>query len=144
MILEQADTSSIISYIIAGLVVGYILFAFIKTKKRMNKPPSDKLNILSDANFTEITKSGVSLVDFWAEWCAPCRVQGPIIDEVAEEIGDKAKICKLDIDHNQKTAKKFGIQSIPTILIFKDGKPVEKLVGIKSKRVLINALSAHI
>lgn len=144
MILEQADTGSIITYIVAGLVIGYILYAFIKTKKRMNKPPSDKLNILSDENFTEITKSGVSLVDFWAEWCAPCRIQGPIIDEVAEEIGDKAKICKMDIDHNQKTAKKFGIQSIPTILLFKDGKPVEKLVGIKSKRVLINALNTHI
>lgn len=144
MIIEQADTSSIITYSIAFLVVGYILYAFLRTRKRMSKPPSEKLNILSDANFSETVKDGVSLVDFWAEWCAPCRVQGPVIDEVAEEIGYKAKICKMDIDHNQKTAKKFGIQSIPTILVFKDGKPVEKLVGVKSKRALMNALNAHI
>jgi len=136
--------SEYITYIIAVIVIGYILYNFLKVRKNMNKPPSEKLIILSDDNFENTIKSGVTLVDFWAPWCGPCKVQGPIINEVADELNGKANICKLDIDKNQKTAQKYGIQSIPTILIFKDGKPVDKLVGVKPKRNLINALQSHI
>ena len=133
-----------ITYIIAGAIVGYILYNFFKAKKRMNKPPSENVKILSDENFNSTIKSGVSLVDFWAAWCGPCKVQGPIVDEVADEIGDKANICKLDIDKHQKTARQLGIQSIPTMLLFKDGKIVEKFVGVKPKGVLLKAVTAHI
>ncbi len=133
-----------ITYIIAAIVIGYIFYNFMKVRKGMNKPPSENLKILSDANFESTIKSGVSLVDFWAEWCGPCKVQGPIISELADEIDGKASICKLDIDKNQKIAQKYGIQSIPTILIFKDGKPVDKLVGVKPMRALMKALQSHI
>lgn len=133
-----------ITYIIAALVIGYIFYNFMKVRKGMNKPPSENLKILSDANFESTIKKGVSLVDFWAEWCGPCKVQGPIISDLADEIDGKANICKLDIDKNQKTAQKYGIQSIPTILVFKDGKPVDKLVGVKPMRALMKALETHI
>lgn len=142
--IAEATTGNIITYIVAGALVGYIIYNFLKAKKRMSQPPSENVKILSDENFNATINSGVALVDFWAAWCGPCKVQGPIVDEVADEIGDKANICKLDIDQHQKTARKLGIQSIPTILLFKDGKIVQKFVGVKSKGVLLKAVNAHL
>ena len=139
-----ADGGSTITYIISGLVVGYFLYSFIKAKKRMSRPASENVKILDDSNFDKTVKMGVSLIDFWAAWCGPCKVQGPIIDEVADEIGEKANICKVDVDKNQKISQKYGIRNIPTILIFKDGKTVDKLVGIKTKGTLIKALQSHL
>jgi len=144
MILQTADAGNIITYIIAGLVIGYILYNFFVAKKRMNKPPSENINILTDENFDSVIKSGVSLVDFWAAWCGPCKVVGPIVDEVADEMKDEANICKLNVDQNKETAKKYGIQSIPTMIIFKDGNPVQKLVGVKPKLAMIKAIRSHI
>ena len=99
--------------------------------------------IFTDDNFgEEVLKSDKPvLVDFYADWCGPCKMQGPIIDEVATEIGDKAKVGKMDIDANQQIAQKFGVMSIPTIIIFKDGKEVEKMVGVQTKDALIEKIS---
>ncbi len=144
MDIQAADTGSIISTIIAILVIGYFLYHFIVVRKRMNKPPSENIRILTDENFDKVIRNGVSLVDFWAAWCGPCRVQGPIVDEVADEMTTKANVCKLDIDQNRKVAGKLGIQSIPTMMIFKNGKPVQKFVGVKPKHVLINAINSYL
>jgi len=141
---QTTDSGSSITYIIAGLILAYIVYMFIRNRNRMKKPPSENVKILTDGNFNATIKKGVSLVDFWAAWCGPCRVQGPIVDEIADEIGDKANICKLDIDQHKKTAGQLGIQSIPTILIFKDGKMVQKFVGVKSKPILIKAINSYI
>lgn len=144
MIIYEAGAGNVIAYILSAVVIGYILYNFFMAKKRMNKPPSENVKILSDANFDKTVKSGIALVDFWAAWCGPCRVQGPIVDEVADEIGDKANVCKVDIDKNQQTARKYGIKNIPTILLFKDGKPVEKFVGVKPKGVLIKSIQSYL
>jgi len=144
MILNTAETGNWVAIIIAVLVVGYIFYNFIRSKKQMNKPPSEKVKILSDENFNSTIKTGVSLVDFWAPWCGPCRVQGPIINDLGDEIGDKANICKLDIDKNQKTASQLGVQSIPTLILFKNGKIVKKFVGIKPKHLLLKAINAQL
>jgi thioredoxin 1 len=133
-----------ITYIIAAIVIGYIMYNFIKVRKTMQQPPSDYLKILTDDNFESFVKNGVSVVDFWADWCAPCKVQGPIINELAEEIKDRANIGKLDIEKNRSIARKYGIQNIPTILIFKNGEPVHKLVGVKPKPALMKALQPYI
>ena len=144
MMVFEAEGGNIITYIISGGVVGFILYSFIKAKRRMNRPASENVKILDDANFDTTVKSGVSLVDFWAAWCGPCKVQGPIVDEVADEMVDKANVCKVDVDQNQRISQKYGIRNIPTILILKDGKPVEKLVGVKPTNVLIKAINAHL
>ena len=144
MMIQTAGAGNTITYIIAGLVVGYILYNFLVAKKRLNKPPSENVKILTDENFDSTIKSGVTLVDFWAAWCGPCKVVGPIVDEVADEMGDEANICKLNVDQNQKTAKKYGIQSIPTLLIFKDGNPVQKLVGVKPKHAMIKSIRSYL
>ncbi|MCC6753254.1 MAG: thioredoxin [Saprospiraceae bacterium] len=96
----------------------------------------------TDANFQSETKDGVAVVDFWAEWCGPCRMVGPIIDELSKEYGDKVKIGKLNVDHNPSVSMQFGVTSIPTILFIKDGKQVDKQVGASSKAVLKQKIEA--
>ena len=92
----------------------------------------------NDKNFeAEVLKSDKPvLVDFWAPWCGPCQTMGPIIDELAKEIGDKAKVGKLNVDENPDTASKYGVMSIPTTKIFKDGKIVKEFVGVQNKDAL--------
>jgi thioredoxin 1 len=144
MITETAGAGNIIGYIAAGAIIGYILYSFLKAGKRMNKPPSENVIILKDATFMNEVSSGVSLVDFWAVWCGPCKVQGPIIDEIADEMKGQAKICKLDVDKNPEMARKFGVQSIPTLILFRNGNPVQKFVGVKPKQALMNAIKSHL
>jgi thioredoxin 1 len=76
------------------------------------------------------------LVDFWAPWCGPCRMQGPIVEELAEDMGDQAVVGKLNVDENPEVASKYGIRSIPTIAVFKDGQPVQGFVGVTRKETL--------
>ena len=99
-----------------------------------------KVKILDSGNFQKIVSEGVSLVDFWAEWCGPCLQQGPIIDDLAEKIGDNVNVCKVDVDTNQEIASKYEVTSIPTILVFKDGEVVKRFVGVQSLKTLEEAL----
>ena len=91
---------------------------------------------LNKDNFEKSIANGVALVDFWAEWCAPCKMQLPIIEEFSGEMEGKATIGKVNVDEELELAQSFGIQSIPTLILFKDGKPVKKLVGLHSKEAL--------
>ena len=101
---------------------------------------------VTDSSFDkEVLQSDLPvLVDFWAPWCGPCRMVAPIIDELAGEYQGKAKICKLDVDNNQKTAMNYGIRSIPTILIFNGGEVVDSIVGAVPKQQIIDRLDSHI
>ena len=100
----------------------------------------------TDANFEEeVLKSELPvLIDFWAVWCGPCKMIAPSIDELANEYEGKAKIGKVDVDNNQQIATKYGIRSIPTLLIFKDGKMVDQIVGALPKPKIAEKLNAHI
>ncbi len=100
---------------------------------------------VTDANFaTEIEgASGLSVVDFWAEWCGPCRMVGPIVDQLAAEYAGKVKVTKLDVDSSPKTAMKYGVRSIPTILFFKDGKKVDQVIGFAPKPALEQKFKQH-
>ncbi|MDI6703726.1 MAG: thioredoxin [bacterium] len=100
--------------------------------------------VLTDENFDrEVIESNVPvLVDFWASWCSPCGMMAPVIEEVASEYKGKIKVCKLDVDSNPKKSGEYKIRSIPTLLIFRDGKVTESLVGYQPKQVLIDKLDA--
>ena len=99
---------------------------------------------LTDQTFDEKTNNGVTFTDFWATWCGPCRMQSPVIEQLAEEMGDKVFFSKVDVDANQETAAKFGIMSIPTMLIKKDGQVVATIVGYHTKEQLQKKLEAYI
>jgi thioredoxin 1 len=96
--------------------------------------------VLSTSNFDNVIAEGIVLVDFWATWCAPCRIQGPIIEELAREIGEIATISKLDVDDHGQVAARYQIRSIPTLILFKDGQPVQRFVGVQQKETLAAAI----
>ena len=98
---------------------------------------------VTDQNFVQETSEGLVLVDFWAPWCGPCKMIAPVLEELDSEIGDKVKIVKLNGDDNQETAGKFGIMSIPTLLLMKDGNVVDQVVGFQPKEALEEMINKH-
>ncbi len=101
---------------------------------------------ITDNTFdAEVLKSDISvLTDFWAEWCGPCRTIAPILEEIAQEYDGRLKIAKINVDENPKTPARFGIQGIPTLILFKDGEPVERLVGAMPKDRLLSHIRPHL
>ena len=94
---------------------------------------------LNDSNFDQTINSDKPvLVDFWAEWCAPCRIIAPIIEEIAGEYAEQLKVGKIDVDGNPQVSMNYGIRSIPTLLLFKDGKPVDQIIGAVAKDAILN------
>lgn len=109
---------------------------------REQQTDSPNLIILTDRNFAETIKEGVTLVDFWAPWCMPCKIQNPVINQIANELKGKAKICKINVDEHKNSASQMKIRNIPNIIIFKDGKAVKQLIGVKPKHTLLKALQS--
>lgn len=100
---------------------------------------------LTDANFDQVLSTDKPvLVDFWAEWCGPCKMTNPIVKELAQEYGDKAVIAKINVDENPQITARFGVRSIPTLLFFKNGKLTDKQVGASPKSVLVKKLEAQL
>jgi len=107
---------------------------------------SGNVSEVSDGNFeAEVMRAaGVVVVDFWAPWCGPCRMMGPVVEEYANENIGKVKMCKMNTDQNIKTAQRFRIMSIPTLIVFKDGQVVDQFTGAMSKEQLAGKLAKHV
>ncbi|WP_299577807.1 thioredoxin [uncultured Sunxiuqinia sp.] len=100
-----------------------------------------KILTLTDKNFQQKTKNKLVLVDFWASWCGPCRMMAPILNEVSDELNGNSLVGKVDIEQYQSLAQKFKVRSIPTLILFRDGKEINRFVGIKNKDFIIKQMA---
>lgn len=137
------STSLIIFLAAIAVFIGITLYNSIRMKKLPAVANSPKIKTLNNKNFQSVTKSGLALVDFWAPWCGPCKMMAPVLNEVAEGAGDGVTIGKLDVDQNQPIAAKYKVRSIPTLILFRDGKEINRFVGVKSKKFLLAELQRY-
>jgi thioredoxin 1 len=105
---------------------------------------SEKVKTFTDADFDASIQNGVVLIDFWAEWCAPCRRLAPTVDQLAEQYNGKVTVAKLNIDDNQNTPIRYEIRGIPTLLLFKNGELKERIVGLAAKDDLVRVIDKHV
>lgn len=134
-------TTLIVSGLVIFTFIAYIYFSYKKIKNTPEAEAHPLIRNLTDQNFMAQVKTGVTLVDFWAGWCMPCKMMAPILNEVADELGDSAKIAKLDVESNRGSSSKFGVRNIPTMILFKNGKEINRFVGAKTKTFLVNEIN---
>ncbi len=103
---------------------------------------TDNVLELTGGDFNTAIQKGITLVDFWAVWCMPCRMQAPILSRVSTQIGEKAKIAKLNVDECPEIAGRYGVMSIPTLILFKDGQIIKQFVGVQNENTVINAINS--
>lgn len=105
---------------------------------------SEAVKELTDSTFSETVQTGVVLVDFWAPWCTPCVQQGPILEEVAKAVEGKATVAKVNVDDNQSVAGEYGVQSIPTLILLKNGEEADRFIGLQEQSALVSAIEKQL
>jgi len=127
-----------------GILVILLAIAYFKRYKLLKNledtPDNENIIILTDDNFEKTTEIGISLIDFWAPWCAPCKILAPTINDLANEYGERINICKMNVDDNRVTSSNLKIRSIPTVIITQNGQVVGHFVGVKPKYVYAKAI----
>lgn len=129
--------------VLGAIVLGVIVLRWIAMRKIKNTPMvDDHKNVitLTDKNFQQQTKNRVVLIDFWASWCAPCRMMAPVLNDVASELTGNAHVGKVNIEQYQSLAQRYKVRSIPTLILFKNGVEVNRFVGIKTKEFLLKEI----
>ncbi len=131
--------------IIAVVVIAVVAVLIIRSYNKMKNAPavadSELIEHLTAQNFAHKTKNGIVLVDFWADWCMPCKMMAPVLNDVAQATDGTASIYKLNVDEQQQVAARYGIRNIPTMILFKDGKEVERIIGVKPKDYIISSIN---
>lgn len=128
-------TATIILLVIAALLIGILIF-LNRFKKAPMVENHEKILVLTDQNFTQTLQNKTVLVDFWAEWCMPCKVMAPVLNELSAELPEGKYVGKIDVEKYPKMSQKYGIRGIPTLILFKNGKEVDRFVGVKPKGFL--------
>lgn len=130
--------------IIIGIIISVLATLIIFARLKMNNIPtvddSDKILTLTDKNFQHQTKNKLVLVDFWASWCAPCRMMAPVLNELADELPGNSHVGKVNVEQYQSLAQKFRVRNIPTMILFKNGIEVDRFVGVKSKEFFLEQI----
>jgi len=135
-------TKSLIAVFVVTLIITYLIITARRYFKNMKAvPDGNKIKVLTDQTFAARIKTGTHLVDFWADWCMPCKMMVPVLNELSEELDGKVTIAKVNVDESRSTAAKFGIRSIPTMILFKNGKETQRITGVKTKDQLLKQLS---
>jgi thioredoxin 1 len=131
--------------IITGILITIFLLMILRARARMKNIPlvtdHEKILTLTDTNFQHQTKNKIVLVDFWAAWCAPCRVMAPVLNEVVGELSGNSHVGKVDIEQYQSLAQKYKVRGIPTFILLKNGTEVNRFVGIKNKEFLVQQVN---
>jgi len=137
------STTLIVILSVVVILVGFITFTHFKVKNAKPVENSKKIITLGNKNFKLALKKEVLLVDFWAPWCGPCKMVAPVLNEIAEtETG--STIGKVNVDHNQDLAKRYKVRNIPTMLIFKNGVEVGRIVGVKTRKAILNEVRSAV
>jgi thioredoxin 1 len=133
--------------IIIAIILAFMTSIYVMARIRMKNIPlvedNDKILTLTDKNFQHQTKNKLVLVDFWAGWCVPCKMMAPVLNDVAEELTGTSHVGKVNIEQYQSLAQKYQVRSIPTMILFKNGREIDRFVGVKSKDFLLKQLSAR-
>lgn len=131
----------IITLGVLSLVTFYLIFAYRRMKSMPVDADNPKIKVLTEKTFDRAVSEGISVVDFWAAWCMPCRMMVPVLNDLADESGSQFTVCKVNIDENPAVARKFSVRSIPTLIIFRNGKEVDRIVGAKTKDALLKKIN---
>jgi thioredoxin 1 len=134
------NVTVIITSAVFALFGIYLFYTFRKLKNMPMVQDHDKIKILTDQNFQNQIKTGIVLVDFWAEWCMPCKMMAPVLNSTADELNGNASIGKINIEQHSSMATKYKVRSIPTLILFKNGKEINRFVGGKSKDFLLKEI----
>jgi thioredoxin 1 len=133
-----------ITFILVGSLFGaFVLYTIYNFRKFKNTPvvaSSAKIKELTAQNFIHQVKDGITLVDFWAEWCMPCKMMAPVLNDLVEDLYDGTGVGKLNVEHHQSIAAKYNVRNIPTLILFKNGKEINRFVGVKSKDFLLQQI----
>ncbi len=134
------NTPIIIVSAVIAIFGFYLFYSFRKMKNMPMVSDHAKIKILTDQNFQNQIKTGVTLVDFWAEWCMPCKMMAPVLNSTADELNGNASIGKINIEQHSAVATKYKVRSIPTLILFKNGKEINRFVGGKTKDFLLKEI----
>lgn len=130
----------------AGVILlAFVAYLYYTVRKMKNMPvvaDHRKIKQLTDQNFDQQIKKGVILVDFWASWCAPCKMMAPVLNEVADQLSGNNSVGKVNVEVARSISSQYNIRSIPTMILYKDGKEINRFVGIKSKEFLLREITA--
>ena len=129
---------------IIAIIIALVLYMRNLSRKitQADQRQSENLIILTDETFKKTIEKGVTLVDFWAPWCTPCKIQNPVINQIADELKGKAKVCKINVDKHKRSATQMQIRNIPNIIIFKNGKAEMQLIGVKPKHSIMKSVQS--
>lgn len=135
------STTLIVIIAVVVVLIGLITVNYFRMKNAKPVANSKKIKVFNNKNFKTATKRGVVLVDFWAPWCAPCKIIAPVLNDIADS-QNEFMVAKVNVDHNQQLAQRFKVRNIPTMLILKDGKEAGRIVGVKTKRTILKEVQA--
>ncbi len=123
------------------IAAGFFFNSYRKIKNLPDVEKNQKIKDLTDKNFNHQIKNSISLVDFWAPWCMPCKMMASVFNEIAEEADTKVQVCKVNVDQYQALASQYGIRGIPTTVLFRNGKEINRFVGVKTKKFLLDEIN---